>query len=113
MKDIEVDTLLNEATEKALRGRNPQPIEPGKYAVILSHYAVDDILGALSSYGMSAQLVQDGRSWMMGLIGKSAMSLLISIWDDGCDPKGWPAPFDAEGVPRKRVDIVTDGVVAA
>jgi PmbA protein len=113
MKNIEVDTLINEAIEKALRGRNPQPIEPGKYAVILSHYAADDILGALSSYGMSAQLVQDGRSWMMGLMGKSAMSPLISIWDDGCDPKGWPAPFDAEGVPRQRVDIVTDGIVGA
>ena len=66
MRDIEVDALINEATEKALRGRDPQPIEPGEYTVILSPYAVDDILGALSSYGMSAQMVQDGRSWMIG-----------------------------------------------
>ena len=111
MKDIEVDALLNEATEKALRGRNPQPIEPGVYTVVLSPYAVDDILGALSSYGMSAQMVQDGRSWMIGLMGKTAMSPLISIWDDGCDLSGWPMPFDAEGVAKQRVDLVTDGVV--
>ena len=94
MEDIEVDALINEATEKALLGRNPQPIEPGEYTVVLSPYAVDDILGALSSYGMSAQMVQDGRSWMMGLMGKSAMSPMISIWDDGCDLDGWPSPFD-------------------
>ena len=111
MKDIEVDALINEATEKALRGRNPQPIEPGEYAVVLSPYAVDDVLGALSSYGMSAQMVQDGRSWMIGLMGKSAMSPMISIWDDGCDLNGGPMPFDAEGVPKQRVGIVTDGVV--
>jgi len=111
MEDIEVDALINEATEKALRGRNPQPIEPGEYTVVLSPYAVDDILGALSSYGMSAQMVQDGRSWMIGLMGKPAMSPLISIRDDGCDLNGWPTPFDSEGVPRQRVDIVTDGVV--
>ena len=111
MKDIEVDNLINEATEKALRARNPQPIESGEYTVVLSPYAVDDILGALSSYGMSAQMVQDGRSWMIGLMGKSAMSPSISIWDDGCDLGGWPVPFDAEGVPKQRVDLVTDGVV--
>ena len=111
MKDIEVPALITEATEKALRGRNPQPIEPGEYTVVLSPYAVDDIMGALSSYGMSAQMVQDGRSWMIGLMGKSAMSPLISIWDDGCDLNGRPVPFDAEGVPKQRVDIVTDGVV--
>jgi len=110
-KDIEVDALIIEATEKALRGRDPQPIEPGEYAVVLSPYAVDDILGALSSYGMSAQMVQDGRSWMIGLMGKPAMSPLISIWDDGGDLNGWPVPFDAEGVPKQRVNIVTDGVV--
>ena len=111
MKDIEVPALINEATEKALRGRDPQTVEPGEYAVVLSPYAVDDILGALSSYGMSAQMVQDGRSWMIGLMGKSAMSPLISIWDDGCDLNGRPMPFDAEGVPKQRVSIVTDGVV--
>jgi len=111
MKDIEVQDLISEATEKALRGRNPQPIEPGAYTVVLSPYAVDDILGALSSYGMSAQMVQDGRSWMIGLMGKPAMSPLISIWDDGCDLNGRPMPFDAEGVPKQRVGIVTDGVV--
>ena len=98
MDDIEVDALINEATEKALRGRNPQPIEPGEYTVVLSPYAVGDILGALSSYGMSAQMVQDGRSWMIGLMGKPAMSPLISIRDDGCDLNGWPTPFDSEGV---------------
>ena len=111
MKDIEVPALINEATEKALRGRDPQTVEPGEYTVVLSPYAVDDILGALSSYGMSAQMVQDGRSWMIGLMGKSAMSPLISIWDDGCDLNGRPMPFDAEGVPKQRVSIVTDGVV--
>ena len=109
--DIDVDALIEEAVDKALRGRDPQPIEPGEYTVVLSPFAVDDILGALSSYGMSAQIVQDGRSWMNGLIGNLAMSPLISIWDDGCDPNGWPIPFDAEGVPRRRVNIVADGVV--
>ena len=107
---IDAEALADEAIGKAVRGQNPQPLEPGEYPVVLEHYAVDDVLQALSFYGMGAQMVQDGRSWMNDVIGQPAMSPLVSIWDDGADGGGWPAPFDAEGVPRRRVDIVTDGV---
>jgi len=79
--------------------------------VVLENYAVDDMLEALSFYGMGAQMVQDRRSWMSGLQGQPAMSSLVSIHDDGLDPAGWPVPFDAEGVPRQRVNIVSEGVV--
>ena len=111
MAEIDDESLADEAIGKAVRGRNPQDLEPGEYAVVLEHYAVDDMLEALSFYGMGAQMVQDGRSWMNDTIGQSAMSPMVSIRDDGLDPAGWPVPFDAEGVPRQRVSIVSDGVV--
>ena len=111
VSDIDAGALAVEAIDKALRGRNPQTIEPGNFTVVLDHYAVDDILAALSLYGMSAQAVQERRSWMNGILGQRAMSPRVSIWDDGMDPEGWPVPFDAEGVPRQRVAMVTEGVV--
>ena len=111
INDINAESLAEEAIEKAVRGSNPQPLETGDYPVVLEHYAVDDVLEALSSYGMGAQMVQDQRSWMNSVMGEPAMSPLVSIWDDGVDPAGWPVPFDAEGVPRQRVDIVTEGIV--
>ena len=49
-------------------GREPVAIEPGRYPVVLDTYAVDDILEALSLYGMGAQAVQEGRSWMNDVI---------------------------------------------
>ena len=61
--------------------------------------------------------MQEGRSWMNDYIGAEgetgaqAMSPSVTIWDDGSASQGWPVPFDAEGVPRKRVDIITQGVV--
>ena len=109
--DLQVEQLIEQASSKALSGKQPTTCQPGKYTVILSNYAVDDIISALNFYGMGAQMVQDGRSWMNGLQGHQAMNPLISIWDDGHDQNGCPAPFDCEGVVRQRVDIVTDGVV--
>ena len=109
--DIDVQALAEEAVGKAVRGRDPRAIEPGEYTVVLDPYAVDDILGSLSLYGAGARSVLDGQSWMNGVKGSRAMSPRVSIWDDGSDLRGWPTPFDAEGVPRERVDIVVDGVV--
>ncbi len=111
MTEVDVESLADEAIDKAVRGRNPQDLEPDEYPVVLEHYAVDDMLEALSFYGMGAHMVQDGRSWMTDVGGQPAMSPTVSIWDDGLDPAGWPVPFDAEGVPRRRVEIVGNGVV--
>ena len=113
VSDIDAEALAGEAIDKALRGLNPQRIEPGNFTVVLDHYAVDDILAALSLYGMSAQSVQEGRSWMNGVLGQRAMSPQVSIWDDGLDLAGWPVPFDAEGVPRQKIHMVKEGVVGS
>ena len=111
LDEIDYPALAREAVDKAVRSRDPQPVSPGEYTVVLDHYAVDDILEALSLYGMGAQAVQEGRSWMCNLQGTRAMSESVSIWDDGGSLAGWPMPFDVEGVPRRRIELVENGVV--
>lgn len=110
--DINVVARGEEAIDKALRGRNPQPVEPGVYPVVLEPYAAQDILATLS-LAAGADPMQEGRSWMSGRQGEQLLSPLITIWDDGLDPAGWPLPFDFEGMPRQRVEIVRDGIVGA
>lgn len=107
---IDVETLGHQAIQTAERGRNPRKVEPGEYTVILEHYVTEDMLSMLNFYGMGALSLLEGRSWMNERIGQKVMSDQISIWDDGLDPAGTPLPFDFEGVPRQRVEIVTKGV---
>ena len=109
--DIPVEALAREAIQKAKRGRNPREISPGDYCVVLDPYATQDLLSMLNHHGMGAQAVLEGRSWMNGHIGEKLMDSRVSIWDDGLDLAGIPAPFDYEGVPKQRVDIVQAGVV--
>jgi len=108
--EVDVVALGEQAIQMALRGRNPQPLDPGAYPVVLSPYAVHDLLQTLAT-AAGAVSVQEDRSWMSGRQGKRLLSPRISIWDDGLDPSGWPLPFDFEGMPRRRVDIVRNGVV--
>jgi predicted Zn-dependent protease len=108
---LPVESLGREAIFKAESGRAPQAIEPGEYVVILDPYATEDVVSMLNFYGMGAQAVLEGRSWMNDRIGQKVLDAKISIWDDGLDLNGVPQPFDFEGVPKQRVDIVKDGVV--
>ncbi len=111
VSDIFVESLARLAIQKAEDGRNPRRIDPGEYTVVLSPYATEDLLNMLNYYGMGAQAVLEGRSWMCDRMGEKAMSELVDIWDDGLNPEGMPMPFDFEGVPKQRVDIVKKGVV--
>lgn len=109
--DLDVEAMADEAVRKALRSRNPISIEPGTYTVILEEYAVQDMLNFLAYLGFSATAVQEGRSFMK--LGQKIVGENISIWDDGLDPAGVPAPFDFEGVPKARLSLIERGVARA
>jgi PmbA protein len=109
--ELDVESLGRQAIDTAGRGHNPVKIDPGEYPVILEHYATEDLLSSLNFYGMGAQAVQEGHSWMNDRLGQLIMSPQVSIWDDGCDSTGAPLPFDFEGVPKQKVDIIKQGVV--
>jgi predicted Zn-dependent protease len=110
VSEIQAEELGREAIHKAERGREPRKIEPGEYTVILDPYATQDLVSSLNLYGMGAQAYLEGRSWMNDRIGEKLMNEKVSIWDDGQDVNGVPLPFDFEGVPKQRVDLVKDGV---
>ena len=112
VKDLDFEAIGREAVEKCLRSQNPQSLEPGEYTVILEPYAVQDFLIMMAFTGFSAVAMQEGRSFMSGKIGQQIVDPRVSIWDDGLDPRGLPLPFDFEGVPKQRVDLIKEGVAS-
>lgn len=111
--DLDIESIGREAINKAELGRNPRTIDPGDYPVILDPYVTDDLLDMLNMYGMGGQALLDGRSWMNDRIGEQVMSSKVNIWDDGHDTDGMPMPFDAEGVEKQTVFIVSEGVATS
>lgn len=111
--DLNENELADEAIEKALRGKNPKDFEPGKYEVILSPYVVEDILFFFSYLGFGAKNFHQDISFMSGKLNEKVFSKDVTIWDDGLDPEGAPVVFDFEGVPKKKVTIIENGVAKA
>ncbi len=108
--EVDSDAVAMIAIEKALRGKEPQSIEPGEYEVVLDEPAVCDIVDFLAYLGFGALAVQEGRSFMAGHIGEKVLGDNITVWDDGLAADTIPFPFDFEGVPKQRVNLVTNGI---
>jgi predicted Zn-dependent protease len=83
---------------------------PGRYTVVLEPAAVLDLVGQMFG-DFSATAIRDGRSFLNDRIGKKIFGENITIRDDVCDPLQSGAPFDGEGVPRRRLTLVDSGVV--
>lgn len=113
VSDLEPVQAACEAAERCAKSRNPESVEPGEYDVVLSPYAVSELIEFLAYLGLGALAVQEGRSFMSGKFGEKITGENITIWDDGLDPRGVPKPFDAEGVAKQRVDMIVDGVARA
>jgi PmbA protein len=109
--DIDAAALGREAIDKALRSRNPVDVPPGEYTVILEEYAVGTLMPYLAYIGFGAQALQERQSFMYGKLSQKVTGENITIWDDGLDPRNLPMPFDFEGVPKQRVDLISRGVV--
>jgi len=110
---LDVATLGQTAIEKAERSRDPQPIEPGRYTVVLEPAAVADLVSFLATLGLGAQAEQEGRSFMAGRMGQSITGGRATLIDDPFDPRAFGKPFDYEGTPRRRVVLVENGSARA
>jgi predicted Zn-dependent protease len=101
--------LAERASEKAHLAVNANELAPGRYTVILEPAAVLDLVGFLF-YDFAATALQDKRSCLNERMGKPLFGQNINITDDVFHPFQQGAPFDGEGMPRLRVQLVERGV---
>ncbi len=97
------------AATKAMNSQTPRDIEAGRYAVVLEPAAVSTLVGFLAWIGFGGRSLSEGRSCFSGKEGQQVAAPSVSIYDDASAPGTLGLPFDFEGVPRSRVDLITDG----
>ncbi len=110
VKDIDHMNVAKTAVDKGLNNMDTESIEPGEYTVVLEPLAVNTMLMYLAMMGMSAKKVQEKRSFMNGKFGEKIMDERVNIFDDAMHDEMIGFPFDYEGVPKQRVDIVKNGI---
>lgn len=102
------------AIEKALQSRNAKAIEPGKYTVILEPNAAADLIGLMLN--MNARQADEGRSFLSKKgggtkLGEKIVDERVNIYTDPWN-LDVPAANQAGGLPRKKMDLIKNGVVS-
>jgi PmbA protein len=108
---IDPHAVAERAVSKCALNRDPRSLPPGRYTTVLEEIAVADLLRFLARLGLSAQAVQEGRSFAAGKMGQAVCGEEFTLWDDATDSRGLALPFDWEGVPAQRLSLVEAGVL--
>ncbi|PKK88693.1 MAG: hypothetical protein CVV64_17780 [Candidatus Wallbacteria bacterium HGW-Wallbacteria-1] len=110
LNDIDPQKLGETAAKRAIRKLGSREISSGEYTVAFDNEVMCEILEAFSSI-FSARQAQEGRSLLQGRLGERIGSTKITLVDDALRPGGLAThPFDDEGHPTKKIDIVRKGV---
>jgi predicted Zn-dependent protease len=110
IESIDAGAIGRRANDKALGSRSPKALDAGVYPVVLEPAAVATLVGFLAWVGFGGKGYLEDRSCFSGKKDQQVAAPTVSIWDDGADPRTLGAPFDFEGVPKRRTDLIRDGV---
>jgi predicted Zn-dependent protease len=115
LRKLDAQRIATEAVNKAVRSRNPLPIEPGNYPVILEPQAVSDLLGFFTG-AFDARTADEGRSALSGKDGKTRLgeamfSERVNLYSDPMHAELPAAPATNEGIPATRLSLVKAGVI--
>ncbi|MDX6227252.1 MAG: hypothetical protein QOI76_642 [Frankiales bacterium] len=106
--DLDGLVLGRRAATRARSALGAEDIDPGHYEVVLEPSCVADMVFFLAWQGFNGRAVNEGRSFVR--VGEMQFDPRIQLWDDAADPRTVALPFDDEGTPKRRVDLVRDGV---
>jgi PmbA protein len=113
LADLDVAALGERAARKAMDSREPRELPPGTYPVVLEPNAASVMVQWLGWLGFGAKAYDEGRSFLVGRLGQRVCSPLVTIVDDATAADTIGVGFDFEGVPKRRVTLIDEGVAAS
>jgi predicted Zn-dependent protease len=106
LADLSFAALGARAAAKSRAGVDAAPVDTGSYPVVLEVAAVADVVGGLVSGQFNGKSVVDGTSGVR--LGEQQFDPDVTLADDPLGGVG--LPFDTEGTPTRRTELVTAGV---
>jgi predicted Zn-dependent protease len=98
------------SARKCLDSVDAVDVEPGRYEVVLEPECVAEMLAFLAFYGFNAKQVVEGQSFVE--LGRQQFDGAVTLVDDVADERAIGTPFDIEGTPKRRVELVAGGTSA-
>jgi predicted Zn-dependent protease len=109
VKGIDINRLTEIALDKAVSSLQTRRLKPGRYDVLLEPQAVSELMSYVAA-AFSSQDVDEGRSFLMGKVGERIAAEDLNMKDNAYHPLCQDIPFDGEGVPKKEVKLIENGI---
>jgi predicted Zn-dependent protease len=94
-------------------GRPLIELPPGEYPVVLAAEAVGELLSFLGALAFNGLAHAEERGALVGRLGTQVAAAQINLSDSPRHPHTLPRAFDAEGVPKRPLPLLQDGVARA
>ncbi len=88
----------------------PEAPPAGPTSVVLSQEAVAALLDLLNHRALTSTSFRLGTSPLRNALGAPVFHPALSLRDDALDPRGLPFPFDLLGSPRRRIELISEGI---
>ncbi|MBH2000069.1 MAG: TldD/PmbA family protein [Sphingomonadaceae bacterium] len=110
---FKADADIQIAMRKAAASSEAKALEPGKYTVILEPMAAAGLIGFMFNF-FGAREADEGRSFLSkkgggNKIGEQVFGPQVNFYTDPWDPVAPCEPWDEDGLPRVRRDLVKAG----
>ena len=111
--DYNGEAFISNIIKHARLSRNPAPLEPGKFTVVLGPSAVEELLLMFLYYNMEAKGIDEGRSALSTRRGKRIAAEAVHIYSKPDHPTASLSPFcPNDGMPFIGFDMIKNGKLA-
>ncbi|MEO7995759.1 MAG: TldD/PmbA family protein [bacterium] len=107
--ELDAVAVGERAIRKAKDGHNPTELPVGQYDVVMEPSAIAELMEWTGYVGLGSKAYEEGSSFLCNHLGEPMAGPNITLYDDAFDT-GFTSAFDAEGIPKQRVDFIRDGV---
>ena len=116
MSEIDSARLAATASEKCLRWRNPQRLDPGNYTVLMEPTAAGDLVRLMAG-AFSARETEEGRTFLSkrgggNLLGEKVFPEFVTLRTDPFDGRQPALPWTGDLFPTRAIAWVDKGVIA-
>ncbi|OGK50998.1 hypothetical protein A2966_02720 [Candidatus Roizmanbacteria bacterium RIFCSPLOWO2_01_FULL_41_22] len=110
-QDIDASAVAELAIDKVVTSANPIDVEPGEWDVVLEPQAVSEMMAFFNWLGPNARIYHEKASYFSGKLEKKVLGENVTIIDDPTHKDAFPMPFDFEGYPKAKLEIIKNGVL--
>jgi PmbA protein len=112
LKEVKPEEVGEKTVKSAEKYLKAKKVETGTFPIVFGFMPSFSLFASTLAGAANAESIQRDRSFLVGKLGKTIASELVTVVDDGTVPGGIASSaYDSEGVPKRMLTLVERGIL--